>query len=50
MSKQYKNGNGKCIFGSEKCWFIHENTKNKKENNESKNKMKDNENTNVEII
>ena len=53
VQKCKNENNGKCIFGSETCWFIHENTNNKEENinhknNENKNNIKDSENTNVE--
>ena len=53
VQKCKNENNGKCIFGNETCWFIHENTNIKEENinhknNENKNNIKDSENTNVE--
>ena len=53
MQKCKNANNGVCIFGNEKCWFIHDNNMKSNENMnnenyENKNNIKDKDNTNNE--
>ena len=53
MQKCKNANNGVCIFGNEKCWFIHDNNMKSNENMnnenyENTNNIKDKDNTNIE--